>query len=156
MNGDIAIVWNVNRGQFALTADEDDILTDPGLETAVIVSLFTDNLAGEHEELPATETNRRGWWGNDLEPPGVEIGSKLWLLNREKQLQSVVRRAEEYARKALQWLMDDRIAKTVVVTGSIPNPGWLHLQIDITRATGEKVNFKYDYNWQAQELKHAV
>ena len=71
-------------------------------------------------------------------------------------MQSVVRRAEEYARKALQWLLDDRIAKAVVVTGSIPNPGWLHLQIDITRATGEKVNFKYDYNWRAQELKHAV
>jgi hypothetical protein len=39
------------------------------------------------------------------------------------------------------------------VTGSVPRTGWLYLQIDITRATGEKVNYKYDYNWQAQELK---
>jgi phage gp46-like protein len=151
MNGDIAIVWDVNHGEFALTPAGDDILTDPGLETAVIISLFTDNRAGENDELPATETDRRGWWGNDLE--GEEIGSRLWLLFRQKQMQSVVRRAEEYAQAALKWLIEDKVARTVKVTGSIPRAGWLHLQIDITRITGQMVGFRYEYNWQAQKAK---
>jgi phage gp46-like protein len=151
MNGDIAIAWNVNHGEFSLTPASDDILTDPGLETAVVISLFSDNRAGEHDELPATETDRRGWWGSGLE--GEEIGSKLWLLCREKQMQSVVRRAEEYARTALKWLVTDKVARTVNVTGSIPRAGWLHLQIDITRITGQAVGFRYEYNWQAQKAK---
>lgn len=150
MDGDIAIAWNVNHGSFALTDDGLDLATDPGLQTAVIISLFTDRRAGDHDELPATETDRRGWWGNDLESAGDEIGSKLWLLRREKQMRSVVTRAEEYARDALQWLIEDKVARTVAVTGSIPRPGWLLLDIDITRVDGERAKFQYDYNLQAQ------
>jgi phage gp46-like protein len=151
MDGDIAIVWNANRGQFALTEGEDDILTDPGLETAVIVSLFSDARAGEHDELPATETDRRGWWGGDFEE--TPFGSKLWLLGREKQMQSVVARAEEYAAAALAWMKRDRVALAVTVAGSIPRPGWLHLRIDITRPDGRNLNLKYAYNWQAQDAR---
>ena len=159
MDGDIAIVWDVNHGEFALTTGGDDILTDPGLETAAIVSLFTDRRAGDNDELPATETDRRGWWGNDYEERGDEVGSKLWLLRREKQMRSVVLRAEEYARDALRWMIGDRVAREVRVAGSIPRPGWLHLQIDITRPDGRNMNLKYAYNWQAQEarkVEHAV
>ncbi len=153
MDGDIAIIWNVNHGEFALNDAGDDLATDPGLETAVTISLFTDRRAGEHDELPATETDRRGWFGNDYEKPGDEIGSKLWLLRREKQMQSVVRRAEEYARESLQWMLEDRVANAVKVIGTIPRAGWLHLQIDVTRPDGRNLNLKYAYNWEAQEAK---
>ncbi|MDR1519738.1 MAG: phage GP46 family protein [Planctomycetota bacterium] len=151
MNGDIAIVWDVNHGEFSLTADGGDLLTDPGLETAVIVSLFSDARAGEHDELPATETERRGWWGGDFEE--TPFGSKLWLLSREKQMRSVVARAEEYATAALAWMKKDRVALAVKATGTIPRPGWLHLQVEITRPDGRNLNLKYDYNWRAQEAR---
>ena len=153
MDGDIRIAWDVNHGRFALAAAGDDLATDPGLETAVIISLFTDRRAGEHDELPATESDRRGWWGNDYEEAGYEVGSKLWLLRREKQMASVVLRAEEYAREALRWMLRDRVARGVKVTGSIPRQGWLHLQIDIARPDGRNLNLKYAYNWLAQEAK---
>lgn len=156
MDGDIALFWDVNHGELSLNAAGDDLATDPGLETAVIISLFTDNRAGEHDELPATETDRRGWWGNDYEEGAEEIGSKLWLLRREKQMTSVVRRAEEYARESLRWMIRDRVASGVKVTGSIPRTGWLHLQIDITRPDGRNLNLKYAYNWQAQEAQRIV
>jgi Mu-like prophage protein gp46 len=153
MEGDIAIVWNNNHGSLALTADG-DLLTDAGLETAILISLFTDRRAGEHDELPATETDRRGWWGNDLEDTAEEIGSKLWLLRREKQLPEVIVRAEEYARAALAWLVKDKVAGRVVVRGSFPTRGWLLLDIDVYRPDGTLFSRKYDYNWQAQKMRN--
>ena len=156
MDGDIAIIWNTNHGEFALNEAGDDFDTDAGLNTAIIISLFTDRRAGEHDELPATETDRRGWFGNDYEESGDEIGSKLWLLCREKQLPVVMRRAEEYARESLRWLVRDKVASKVEVKATNPRIGWLLLDVIIHRPTGEKVNFKYDYNWQAQEIRDAV
>ncbi len=156
MDGDIAIVWTGNHGAFSLNDAGDDLLTDAGLETAVIISLFTDRRAGEHDELPATETDRRGWWGNDHEEAGDEIGSKLWLLRREKQMSSVVRRAEEYARESLQWMIRDRVARSVNVTGSIPRTGWLHLQIDIAKPDGRNLNLKFAYNWQTHKAERVA
>lgn len=154
MDGDIAIFWENNHGAFAL--EDGDMATDAGMETAVIISLFTDRRAGEDDELPATETDRRGWWGNTYELRGDEIGSKLWLLRREKQMDVVARRAEGYAREALKWLVEDKVAKRVDVAGSIPRPGWLLLDIKIWRPDATLKNFKYDYNWQSQESRRAV
>ncbi len=91
MNGDIALHWNTLHASIVLNDADDDFETDAGLETAVIISLFTDRRAGENDELPATETDRRGWWGNTLQDADDEIGSKLWLLCREKQLPVVMR-----------------------------------------------------------------
>ncbi len=156
MNGDIAIIWNANHGELALNDAGDDLATDAGLETAVIISLFTDRRAGENDELPATETDRRGWWGNTMQDADDEIGSKLWLLCREKQLPVVMRRAEEYGNQALRWLVRDKVASKAKVIATNPRPGWLLLGVVIHRPSGEKVNFKFDYNWQTQESRHAV
>lgn len=156
MNGDIRLKWDTLHASLILTESGDDFDTDAGLETAVIISLFTDKRAGEHDELPATEEDRRGWWGNSLQDPDDEIGSKLWLLRREKQLPEVFRRAEEYALDALRWLIRDKVSSRVEVKASNPRTGWLLLDIWIYRPTGDKLNFKYDYNWQSQEYKNAV
>lgn len=154
MDGDIAIAWQDNRGAFSIA--NGDLATDAGLETAVVISLFTDNRAGDDDELPAAETDRRGWWGNGHERAGDEIGSKLWLLRREKQMPEVVRRAEEYAREALRWMVEDKVAGRVQVFGSIPRDGWLYLDIRIWRPDGTMLNFKYDYNWQEQKARRPV
>lgn len=149
MDGDIAIVWDTSHGSLALNEDGDDLLTDAGLETAVLISLFTDNRAGDDDELPATETDKRGWWGG-------EIGSKLWLLRREKQLASVMWRAKEYAQEALQWFVDDGVASSVRVTASNPRMGWLWLDIEIRRPDQTLFHRKYNYNWLQQEYKRVV
>lgn len=152
--GDAAILWDVTHGKMDVTVA--DIVQDAGLETAVIISLFTDARASEDDELPAGETDQRGWWGDDLnEIPGDITGSKLWLLCREKQQHKIVRRAEEYARQALAWLVEDGVAAKVDVTGTIPTRGVLHLAIAIHRADRRVANFKYDYNWRAQEYRRA-
>ncbi|QGY39317.1 hypothetical protein GM415_04010 [Pseudodesulfovibrio cashew] len=44
-----------------LRVDDDRLATVSDLETAVVISLFSDHLADHDEELPARETDRRGW-----------------------------------------------------------------------------------------------
>ena len=151
---DMRIAWDtvdgVPRGDLALTTG--DVATDEGLETAVLISLFTDRRALASDELPAGGTDRRGWWG-DVEPPaeGDEIGSRLWLLRREKRTADVLNRAREYAREALQWLLDDQVATAVAVDVEYINTDWLALLVRITRPDGGELDGRYEYNWRAQQ-----
>ncbi len=154
MNGDIAIVWtDQQHGDMATTAN--DLLTDAGLETAVLISLFTDRLAAVDDVLPSTDKDRRGYWGDVLPAAtGDLIGSRLWLLSREKQMPSVLVRADEYTREALQWLIDDKVALTIDV--SVTNTRFQEIDIDVTiHRPGEDdpVNFRYNYAWQSQAAK---
>lgn len=124
---------------------------DSGLDTAVIISLFTDRQA-EDGDLPAGE-NRRGWWGDtyaDIE--GDKIGSRLWLLSREKQLPQVLAKAEEYASEALAWMIADGIADRVQVTAAVISQGVLGLEIQIYRNDNPPVRYRFEYFWQGQTV----
>lgn len=126
-----------------------DLAVDDGLETAVIISLFTDRRADPDNPLPDESGDRRGWWA-DAYPriEGDRIGSKLWLLSREKQLQSVVNRAREYAREALAWLVDDGIARRVTVEAEIVRTGVLGLGIVIERSDRPVQKYSFDLFWK--------
>ncbi|WVR18343.1 hypothetical protein y223_00063 [Bordetella phage PY223] len=154
--GDIALIWNDDNLGDILTADF-DLQTDEGLQTAILISLFSDRRASPDDEMPAGETNRRGWWG-DVHPevPGDVIGSRLWLLFREKKLPEVIARANEYARDALQWLIDDKVAERVDVQAEAIRAGEadvLAIQGTVYRPRGEPVRFRYNYAWQSQAAK---
>lgn len=119
---------------------------DTGLDTGIIISLFTDRRA-EDGDLPAGE-NRRGWWGDTYaEIEGDRIGSRLWLLSREKQLPRVLAKAEEYANEALAWLIEDGIANRVNVTAAIIAQGVLGLEIQIYRRDALPARYRFDYFW---------
>lgn len=109
-----------------------DLLADDSLYTAVVVSLFTDARAGVSDELPPEfdQTDRRGFWGDDL--AGESIGSRLWLLAREKDLARVRVRAEQYAREALAWLVRDGLADSVRVEAAHPHSGACRLAVTVT------------------------
>lgn len=124
-----------------------DLATDAGLETAVIVSLFSDRRADPDDPLPDAGDDRRGWWGDAVpDLPDDRIGSRLWLLAREKQLPEVLARAEDYARQALAWLVEDGVAGRVSATASAPRPGVLALAVAIDRPEGPPRRF--DYVWR--------
>lgn len=85
-----------------------DLAIDTTLKTAVLISLFTDRRA------IIDDKQERGWWAdsyNELGSNADEIGSKLWLLSREKVTPLVLVRAKEYAIEALQWLKEDGLVK---------------------------------------------
>jgi len=117
---DLLLSWSDLAGDLSLDDLGLDLSGDDSLQTAVLVSLFTDRLADDTDELPAGETSRRGWWADETlgrAPDGTQdrIGSKLWLLRREKALPDVVARARAYAAEALDWLIADGMAQRVEV-----------------------------------------
>lgn len=141
---DLALTWNPSRGSADFSLVNDDIATDDGLETAVLLSLFTGGPSG--------------WWGDALaEPAGDVFGGKLHLLAREKDTPSVLEQAQTYASEALAWLIADAVAASVTVTAeSLPHaPGQsiLALTVTISRPNVAPAVYRYAYNWQSQELR---
>lgn len=136
-----------------------DLARDDGLETSVIISLFTDRRATSQEQIPPElpQDDLRGYWG-DVRPAveGDQTGSLLWLLAREKQLPATLAKAEQYCREALKWLLDDKVATAVEVAASYIAMGWMLIEIDIYRPNGSAVRYRYNYEWAAQAAKRAA
>lgn len=99
-----------------LLQDIDNDLTHP-LVRAVVISLFTWRRANADDVLPAPRGSRMGWWGDSFPPvPNDRIGSRLWLLARAKLTATVVQQAQDYAKEALEWLIDDGVAARIEVS----------------------------------------
>ena len=91
------------------------------LEQLVLVSLFSDARAGDAEDPGDGTSNRRGWFGDaffDDAGTGAapSIGSRLWLLRRQKATPANVAAARQAVADALAWLVTAGIASAVVVT----------------------------------------
>jgi phage gp46-like protein len=105
---DLALVFT-EHGDFDLAVEGRDLLGDPGPVTPLTVSLFTDRIARTDdplpEYLPGRKSDRRGWWGDAESGDWADpVGSRLWLLHREKELPEVTARAYEYVRECLAWI----------------------------------------------------
>ena len=136
-----------------LALDGPALLEDGGLATAVILSLYSDRQAAADDALPGADTDRRGWWG-DVAPlaDDYQLGSRLWLLAREKQLPVVLARAQAYAQEALAWLVTSGAAASVLVEASNPRTGVLALAIQIERPVGAVETYQYLWEWERDAL----
>ena len=144
---DIRTFWLDGIGQWQVVGP--GLAEDNGLETAVILSLFTDRQADPDDVLPDNSTDRRGWWADAY--PSVDgdlIGSRLWLLSREKQLPEVLSRAKEYAEEALSWMIEDGVADSVVAIAEKAGAELLGLTVQINRPTGTPARFRFDLFWK--------
>lgn len=141
---------NGNEYRWDIGLDGKNLSTDPGLETAVVISLFTDRRAENDDTLPDWSGDRRGWWADAYsEYENDRIGSRLWQLAREKTLPAVLERAKEYAREALAWMIEDGLAAEVMVEAERGRGDILGLSIDIIKPSGELVNFIYQDIWES-------
>jgi phage gp46-like protein len=119
-----------------------DLQGDDGLLTAVIISLFTDCRAHDDDPLPdervGVPSDMRGWWGDYFEQEKTPdpIGSRLWLLWREKEMPVVVARAQEYASEALAWLTRDGHAAGIEVEAVHAAPRMLVIRVMIDTLPG--------------------
>ncbi|AXW48116.1 phage GP46 family protein [Ralstonia pseudosolanacearum] len=144
---DIELFWNADECRCEWRQRPDgQLAVDHDLKTAALVSLFTWRRAEAGDRLPDPKGPRRGWWGDLLS--AKPIGSRLWLLSREKQTTEVVRLAQEYAEEALAWLVEDGVCKSVDVVSEIVRPGMLGLRCRFTRPDASQVAFKFDFAWQ--------
>ena len=121
-----------------------DLLGADWLVSAVWMSLGTDRRAQQDDVIPNGSNDKRGWWGDTYRPR--QIGSRLWLLSREKQLPETLRRAEEYAQEALQWLIDDKVVSSFHITATWLNKrGFMQLLIIVNKPDGTQ--HRYEYIW---------
>ena len=113
MAQDVKLVQD-DQGILDIPVDGNDLEGTDGLLTAIIVSLFTD--ARGNSSVVADAYKRRGWVGNLLTlNEGYELGSTLWLLEQARLNQNTAIAAEGYARKSLQWMIDDGIVDVIEV-----------------------------------------
>jgi len=142
---DIALAWSNDlwRGDWLLDA-RGSLADGADLETAVLLSLFTDRTALPGDDIPDKGTIR-GWWADTFRT--YPLGSRLWLLWREKQTETTRRRAEEYAREALQWLVQAGVARSATTAAAWIARGLLELTIEITTPAGERRVWRYPLAW---------
>lgn len=112
---DIALEFNQTTKEYDTSVLNGDLKQCDDLESAVIISLFTWARA-EADEVPENSP-RYGWFGDKVDPDSYDtIGSKLYLLKREKITAQSIMRAEEYIEQALAWMIEDSVASDVSAT----------------------------------------
>ena len=135
---------------FDLALSGADLTADDGLETAVIISLFSDRRADDDDAIPDGSNDRRGWWGDtyaDIE--GDKIGSILWLLSRSKQVPDVARQAKGHIEEALSWMIEDGVTQSVSVVCEWYATGILAAAITLVRPNGTPLTMKFANLWEA-------
>lgn len=123
---DIALTQS-DAGEFDLVTIGDGLAIDETQTTPVIVSLYADARA-DADENDGDENG--GFWADSF-APGIDTGSKLWLLKRAGRTAETLRRAEEYASEALQWLIVDGEAESLEISASYSGEK-LRLDVEIT------------------------
>jgi phage gp46-like protein len=145
---DIALIWTELGADLAL--EDLALVRDDTLKTAVILSLFLDRRAEDDDVLPDNTGDRRGWWADTYAAVlDDRIGSRLWLLSREKQLSSVPIRAREYAEEALAWMIEDGVVQSMDVTAEWVRRGLLGLRVRLYQPDEPAITYNFGYLWEA-------
>ena len=142
---DITIQWEVAQGRGDWVLSGALIETGQDLETAVIVSLFTDRVAAADDAIPDGTGDRRGWWGDSGH--SMPIGSRLWLLDRAKGSGETLASARDYIAEALQWLIDDGVVASFEIAVEWTAPSQLGAQVIATRNDGTTVPMSFPWVW---------
>lgn len=145
---DLALVWSTSSGNADLVMIDSDVASDPGLATAMLLSLFLDRRAQPDDVPPSgDDTDRRGWWADQFAAnEGDLIGSRLWLLDRSARRSEVARRAEEYVREATAWFLEDRVASRIdVVTETTTKE--LLISVAAQRPGRDPVSLRFAHVW---------
>lgn len=117
------------------------------LVQATLISLFSWRKSNDDDGVDIP--NRQGWWGDTFaSETNDRIGSRLWLLQREKLTDEVVARAKEYAEESLQWMIDDALAVAVNVTTDREN-NRLNMSVEIVRpGDAQSIQARFQNLWE--------
>lgn len=152
---DAAFLFDDTLTAVDLQLADGDLVADAGLRTALLLSLFTDARARDDDILAFGQTGRRGWWGDSYceaagAPAGDRFGSRLWLLEREKQTSQTLARAREMAREATAWLVTDGVARSVDVAAAWGGPGRLELTVTVQRPDAASEVYRFARLWETE------
>jgi phage gp46-like protein len=147
---DIALTWSNTTSDADMSLIDDDLASDRGLITAMLLSLFTDRRAETDDVPPSGDPNdRRGWWADQFaEVEGDKIGSRLWLLDRAKLSNENKLRAREYVLEAWQWMLDDKVAASIPITVTrMDAPAGIMIAGELLRPGRDPVSFRFAHCW---------
>lgn len=147
---DIRIVWDPVAMSGDWLAKGNTLDTSGELATALAVSLFSDRLAEDDDRLPNWSSDRRGWWGDheaELIHSGTPIGSRLWLISREKQTNETRLAAEAYIREAVSWMLTARLATEIDIAVDWFAPERLGAEITIHRGPEKSIAVRFESLW---------
>ena len=132
----------VKNGVYTFLLDDDgQIVVADFLDTAILYSLYGEARA-DISEVPIPE-RQKGWIGNEFYP--FENGSKLWLaLDQQRVTRTVLNSIQDEARKALLWLVEDGLARSIDQPSAVYSNNVVMLNITIRRPSGEVVNRSYE------------
>jgi phage gp46-like protein len=140
-NVDLSLIKD-EEGIYDLQIEGGDFKTNDSFETAIQMSIFAEERA-DSSEVPIAEL-RRGWWGNTANRViDYQIGSKLWQLEQARRTPTTLNLAIDYARNALQWLIDDGHATNVEVAGEFSDDG-IRLFIEVSRPQNKVTNVSFE------------
>ncbi|TAL89293.1 MAG: hypothetical protein EPN62_08825 [Candidimonas sp.] len=139
---DINTVWSGTYGDWFLDVSN-HLAAGDDLQTAVILSLFTDRQARTDDVISDGTGDRRGWWADP------SFGSRLWLLDREKLPRDVAKRAKTYATEALKWLLDDQVVSKFDIVATVVVPSRLNLFVTAYRTGGPSVASQFTWAWKS-------
>jgi len=123
---------------------------DPGFETAVIISLFSDRRADPEDKVLNKGDTRRGWWADALSE--IPIGSKLWLLGRSKTDGETLTLAAQYVKDALAWMKTDSIADQIDAVASRGGQDQINFAVRVIKKDEQSIFFKFFVNWKLQQI----
>ena len=128
------------------------------LESAVLVALCSDAEASPSDTLPTPmSTDRRGWWADanvsSIWPGAWPIGSKLWLLERAKIVDSQARegatlaRVQTYIAQALQPFIDLGICSNITIDCWQEHGSRIYANIVMSRGPKQLLNLQFAALW---------
>ena len=141
---DITTSWDPENGIGDWQIGSGDLVSGSDLQTAIYISLFSDRQARADDDYDGDD--RRGWWGDT--GADYQMGSRIWLLRRQKLTTRVANKAIDYAVEALQWLIDDGVIASVEVNSQIVYPSRLYLTITYQKPDLTSDSVKYFWVWE--------
>lgn len=154
MASDIKLIWDNDTQEADIDFGDEDLVRENGLESAVIMSLFTDRRAKEDDTLD-DKNDLRGWWADrlDVDANDDKIGSRIWLLERSKTTNQTIVKLKEYILEALDWMVEDGVAMKVdaeVERQGDPGNDRLAFSVTIYKIDGNNETYKFDDLWNNQ------
>lgn len=146
---DIRTFWDVKRSRGQWQLGGKSLASGHDLETAVIISLFSDAAAKPDDVIPDGSEDPRGWWG-DVDPK-YRLGSRLWMLYRAKKLHDTLARAKDYTAEALKWMLDDGVVVRFDITTEWTRRMMLGILVVAFKRDGSSVAMNFSWAWDQIE-----
>lgn len=140
---DISVTWDPATQLGVWSVANEQVETDDGLLTAVLISLFTDRALPEDQTPPDGSDDRRGWWADTYTQDPV--GSLLWTLARAVKTSStaLLGEAQKICLDALQWMVTDSVAAAIEVKTWWLKANQMGIAITIDPPTGSRAKFTF-------------